>query len=104
MSGSLVLIAVFFFLCGCCLGSFLGMLHYRIPRGLPWATLRGAPARSACPQCGHVLRWWELLPVASYLILRGRCHACGGAISPIYVVIECLSGFAVMALALFFSA
>ncbi|MEL7638667.1 MAG: prepilin peptidase [Solidesulfovibrio sp.] len=43
---------------------------------------------SHCPRCGHALAWWELVPVVSYLLLRGRCAACRERISPLYPLIE----------------
>ncbi|ACI51306.1 peptidase A24A domain protein [Gluconacetobacter diazotrophicus PA1 5] len=58
------------------IGSFLGVLAARLPRRLPVAL-----ARSACPRCGAVLRPRELVPVVSYLVQKGRCRSCGGAIS-----------------------
>ena len=44
--------------------------------------------RSHCPSCGHVLRWWEHIPVVSYLVMRGRCSACGKTISLQYPAVE----------------
>ncbi len=44
--------------------------------------------RSHCPQCGHVLRWYENIPVLSWLALRGRCSACGTSISLRYPLVE----------------
>lgn len=46
---------------------------------------------SHCPRCGHPLAWWELVPVLSYLALRGRCAACREPISPLYPLIELAS-------------
>jgi leader peptidase (prepilin peptidase)/N-methyltransferase len=46
---------------------------------------------SHCPRCGHGLAWWELVPVLSYLLLRGRCAACREPISPLYPLIELTS-------------
>jgi leader peptidase (prepilin peptidase)/N-methyltransferase len=43
---------------------------------------------SACPHCQHRLRWWENLPVVSWLLLRGRCHACGQSIGLRYPLVE----------------
>lgn len=48
--------------------------------------------RSACPHCRHVIAWYENIPVLSWLFLRGRCAACGGAISPRYPMVEILTG------------
>ena len=62
-----------------CMGSFLNVLIYRLPRGLsPWL------ARSRCPHCDAILRAQHLIPVVSYVILRGRCAYCKGSISVRY--------------------
>jgi leader peptidase (prepilin peptidase)/N-methyltransferase len=75
------------------IGSFLGTLALRLPKGEP--VLGG---RSACPACGHVLGPLELIPLASWAILRGRCRSCGAAISAFYPAIE-LAALAVAAAA-----
>ena len=48
--------------------------------------------RSRCPSCGHLIRWYENIPVVSYLFLRGRCAGCGTRISPRYPAVELLTG------------
>lgn len=60
---------------------------YRIPRGLSIVS-----PGSACPACGSRLRARELIPLASYLALRGKCSSCGARISPRYPVVELLCG------------
>lgn len=47
--------------------------------------------RSRCPSCGHVLRWYENVPVIGWLMLRGRCSACRSAISPRYPIVEAVT-------------
>jgi leader peptidase (prepilin peptidase)/N-methyltransferase len=47
---------------------------------------------SACPQCGHGIAWYENIPILSWLFLRGRCSACGAAISWRYPLVEALTG------------
>lgn len=79
---------VFFFI-GACVGSFANVLFYRIPRGLEWAR-----TRSSCPSCGHVLGLLDLIPIASWLALRGRCRYCHTAISPRYALVELAFGIA----------
>jgi leader peptidase (prepilin peptidase)/N-methyltransferase len=49
--------------------------------------------RSRCQQCGHQIRWFENIPVVSYLFLRGKCSACGTTISLRYPLVELSSGF-----------
>ena len=48
--------------------------------------------RSRCPHCGHAIRWYENIPVLSYLALRGRCAACQARISARYPVVELATG------------
>lgn len=70
-------------LLGLILGSFLNMLVYRLPRG---ESLWGP--RSQCPTCGATLKFFDLLPVLSYLFLKGRCRYCSERISWSYLVLE----------------
>lgn len=74
------------FLFGLIVGSFLNVLIYRIPRDQPFVA-----GRSHCPHCNHILAWYDLIPVASFLMLRGRCRYCGHTISPQYPIIEIIS-------------
>jgi leader peptidase (prepilin peptidase)/N-methyltransferase len=78
-------IAVFIF--GTIIGSFLNVCICRIPAGQSVIS----PA-SRCPQCGAAIRWYQNIPVVSYLLLRGRCASCGSAISPRYPLVEALTG------------
>ncbi len=71
---------------GLCLGSFAGLLAYRLPRGLPVVS-----GRSVCPACGRMLQISELAPVLSYLWQRGRCAQCGSSISWRYPALELAS-------------
>jgi leader peptidase (prepilin peptidase)/N-methyltransferase len=74
-------------LLGLMLGSFMNVCIYRLPRGL--SPVR---PRSSCPSCGHILSWYENVPVVSYLVLRGRCRACRAWISPMYPIVEFITG------------
>jgi len=76
-------------LLGLVLGSFLNVVIYRLPR-------RESIVRPAshCPGCGTGIRWYDNVPVASWLMLRGRCRACGVRISVRYPVVETLTGIA----------
>lgn len=71
------------FLFGICIGSFLNVLIYRLPRGL-----NVAKGFSFCPGCGHRLYPIDLVPVFSWVFLRGKCRYCGAPISPVYPVVE----------------
>ncbi|WP_375140875.1 prepilin peptidase [Ideonella aquatica] len=62
----------------------------RTLEALPPYTL--ARPASACPACGHRIRWYENLPLLSWLVLRGRCSACGTGISVRYPLVELLTG------------
>ena len=82
------IIAVWFFLLGTCIGSFLNVVVYRLPRGE--SLIRPA---SRCPSCNHPIRPWDNIPVLSWIILRGRCRDCGSNISGRYPISEALMGF-----------
>jgi len=77
----------FAFALGLVVGSFLNVVIHRLPRGE--SIVRPG---SHCPACGHRIAAWENVPVLSYLWLRGRCRACGIAISPRYPLVELLTG------------
>ena len=81
------LLAVFVFAIGACVGSFLNVLVYRMPRNLSVVT-----PPSACPKCGHVLAWYDNVPVFGWLWLRGRCRYCKNPISVRYPVVELVTG------------
>lgn len=75
------------FIVGLVIGSFLNVVIYRVPR-------RESLVRpgSHCPLCNHPVRWYDNIPIASWLLLRGRCRDCGAPISPRYAVVEGLTG------------
>ncbi len=79
---------------GLCLGSFYNVCVHRYLVGQ--SVVRPG---SHCPACGHVLSWWENIPVVSYLLLGAKCHSCKGNIHWRYPAVELLSGI----LALFFA-
>jgi leader peptidase (prepilin peptidase)/N-methyltransferase len=81
------LIEILALILGLVIGSFLNVVIYRLPRGQSVV----APP-SACPHCRQRLGPLELVPVVSWLVLRGRCRHCGGAISWRYPLIELLTG------------
>lgn len=94
---------------GLLVGSFLNVVIYRLPKMMErqWAAecaeFTGQPApeqerfnivvpRSRCQQCGHQIRWYENIPVLSYLFLGGKCSACKTRISPRYPLVEIATG------------
>jgi leader peptidase (prepilin peptidase) / N-methyltransferase len=94
---------------GLLVGSFLNVVIYRLPKILErqWAAecadLAGQEPepqepfnlmvpRSRCRQCGHAIRWYENVPVLSWLVLRGKCSSCGTSIGIRYPVVELATG------------
>ena len=85
------------FLCGAAAGSFLSVLVARLPRIVRGDDAVGLWApRSHCPQCRRPLRWRELVPLASYAALRGRCAGCRQSIPPLYPLLELAGGAAAL--------
>jgi prepilin signal peptidase PulO-like enzyme (type II secretory pathway) len=81
------LLLITLFSLGAVLGSALNALAWRLEVGKGWA--RG---RSQCPDCEHQLRWFELVPLVSFIILRGSCHQCAQPISLQYPLVELAAG------------
>lgn len=75
------------FILGSVIGSFLNVCIYRIPEGKSIVS-----PSSSCPHCSHRIRWYENIPILSYLFLRARCSSCKLHISLRYPAIEALSG------------
>jgi leader peptidase (prepilin peptidase)/N-methyltransferase len=73
---------------GLIFGSFLNVLIYRIPLGISLFNL----ASSECPHCKHTIRWYENIPVFSYLALKGKCSNCSKHISVVYPIVELITG------------
>jgi leader peptidase (prepilin peptidase)/N-methyltransferase len=84
---SLVAFELSGFLIGLFFGSFLNVCIVRVPRGESIVT-----PRSHCMGCGHLVRWWDNLPVLSWLVLRGKCRDCGARISWRYAAVELAVG------------
>jgi leader peptidase (prepilin peptidase)/N-methyltransferase len=68
------------------IGSFITMLSYRMPRHKSLV----AP-RSSCPSCRKIIPWSDLIPVYSYITLKGKCRSCGADYGKRYFVIEAVS-------------
>lgn len=94
---------------GLLVGSFLNVVIHRLPKMLerqwseecqrfsgkepePGETFNLMVPRSRCPSCGHQIRWYENIPVFSYLALRGRCSACEARIGLRYPLVELVTG------------
>ena len=75
------------FILGSCIGSFLNVLVFRIPKHEGFVK-----GRSHCMSCGHELAWYDMFPVFSYIFLRGKCRYCGAKLSKQYPLIEALNG------------
>ena len=75
------------FVVGCCIGSFLNVVALRLQREEDF--IRG---HSHCVECLHELSWKDLIPVLSWIWLRGKCRYCGRDISSRYWVVEVVSG------------
>ena len=80
---------IIFFIIGSILGSFYLVIGKRLP--LKENVITG---RSRCDHCHHNLTWWQLIPVLSYLFLRGKCHYCHKKISFIHFLMEIVTGIA----------
>lgn len=102
------LLIIFCTVFGLLVGSFLNVVIHRVPRMMERTWRREAQEvlelpieetspynlvvpRSRCPHCDHAIRWHENIPVISWLLLKGRCSACGQGISARYPLIELLS-------------
>jgi len=82
-----LLLAVFAAVLGAVTGSFLNACIHRMPRGVSLLN----PRRSFCPSCEKTIPWYENLPVASWIVLRGKCSGCGASISARYPFVELLT-------------
>lgn len=80
------LVEVFVTLAGLCIGSFLNVCIHRLP--LKVSVVR-PPSR--CPGCGSLLRWFDNVPILSYVVLGGRCRACRNPISLQYPIVEAVT-------------
>ena len=84
---------IFLVLIGACVGSFLNVVVYRLPRG---ESIVFPP--SHCPKCGRKIHWYDNIPLLSWFLLRGRCRFCNTPISPRYPLVEGATAFIVAGL------
>jgi leader peptidase (prepilin peptidase)/N-methyltransferase len=106
---------------GLCIGSFLNVVIHRLPIMMqhgwrvesaellgvqiePASPISLSKPRSRCPSCGHQIRWYENVPLISYLALRGKCSACKTPISARYPAIELLTALMFAACGIHFGA
>ncbi|MCB9877397.1 MAG: prepilin peptidase [Planctomycetes bacterium] len=75
---------------GACIGSFLNVVIWRLPQEDP--AKRSLGGRSHCPRCGAQIRWFDNVPVLSWLLLRGRARCCKNPIAARYPIVELLTG------------
>lgn len=82
-----IIICVLIFILGITIGSFLNVCIYRIP-----AREDIVSRRSRCGHCGSVLKWYELIPIGSFLLQKGRCRSCNERLSLQYPLVELANG------------
>ncbi|MFH2036758.1 MAG: prepilin peptidase [Candidatus Zixiibacteriota bacterium] len=82
----IILIQIYIFAFGMAIGSFLNVLLYRMPRHLGFSI-----GRSFCPKCKTQIKFYDNIPLISYLILGGKCRACKAKISIRYPLVELLN-------------
>lgn len=81
------LIEIVFFSIGASIFSFLNVIIYRLPKHRGFT--RG---KSMCTSCGHELSYKDMIPIISWVSLRGKCRYCGAKVSARYTVVEALGG------------
>lgn len=83
----MIILYIYLLLLGLLFGSFYNVVGLRVPIKRSIVT-----PRSTCGTCGHQLTPYELIPVVSYLLQKGKCRGCESRISPIYPFFELLTG------------
>ena len=83
----MLIITLFAFAFGAIFGSFLNVLIFRIPKGEEFVK-----TKSHCMTCGYNLKWYDLIPIISWLSLKGKCRSCKAPISPQYPLVETACG------------
>ena len=75
------------FIAGLIFGSFLNVLIHRLPLSISLFN----PVSSFCPHCSYSIKWYENIPIVSYLLLKGQCSSCSERISMTYPIVELLT-------------
>lgn len=88
MQAEIILIYIIIFIFGIVVGSFVNVLIYRLPKNENIVVVN-----SHCMSCGHKLGWYDLVPLFSWIFLRGRCRYCKEKISIQYPLVEAINGF-----------
>lgn len=83
------LIEILIFIFGICIGSFMNVCIYRLPASKSIIN----PARSICPNCGNIIKFYDNIPILSYLWLKGKCRHCSSPIAFRYLLVEFAGGF-----------
>ncbi len=91
-----VVVAVFAFVLGCVIGSFLNVVIWRVPNHISLVN----PKRSFCPNCKAQIAWYDNIPIVSWLVLRAKCRNCHQPISGRYPAVELLGGLAALTVVL----
>ena len=90
------LIEIIFFAIGASIFSFLNVIIYRLPRGMQFSF-----GKSMCTTCKHELTRKDLIPIISWVSLRGKCRYCGAKISARYTIVEMIGGISAVVCTLF---
>lgn len=88
MQAEIILLYIIIFIFGIVVGSFVNVLIYRIPKNENIVVVN-----SHCMSCGHKLGWYDLVPLFSWIFLRGKCRYCKAKISIQYPLVEMINGF-----------
>lgn len=87
MENIYIVFCIYSFVIGICIASFLNVVIWRVPQGISIAK-----GRSYCPTCNHMLKWYDLFPIFSYLFLKGKCRYCGAKIPKRDTLLELFGG------------
>ena len=91
-----MILLLFIFMIGLSVGSFLTAFTYRVPTGK-----NISKGRSYCPKCKNTIKWYDNIPLISFLLLKGKCRNCSEKISKRYPMIESVTAFSFVIIALY---